>query len=43
MVNFIFRPRSDLLVSGEYHHLHTSQIGAFNTADQVNLVMGVLF
>src|SRR5579864_7595298 len=43
MVNFIFRPRSDLLVSGEYRHLRTSQIGALNTADQVNLVMGVLF
>jgi hypothetical protein len=43
MVNFIFRPRSDLLVSGEYRHLRTSQIGAINSADQVNLVMGVLF
>lgn len=43
MVNFIFRPRSDLLLSGEYRHLHTAQIGALNTADQVNLVMGVLF
>jgi len=43
MMNFIFRPRSDLLVSGEYRHLRTSQIGAINTADQVNVVMGVLF
>jgi hypothetical protein len=43
MINFIFRPRSDLLVSGEYRHLRTSQIGAINAADQVNVVMGVLF
>jgi hypothetical protein len=43
MMNFIFRPRSDLLVSGEYRHLRTSHIGAINSADQVNLVMGVLF
>jgi len=43
MINFIFRPRSDLLVSAEYRRLRTSQIGAINTADQVNVVMGVLF
>jgi hypothetical protein len=43
MANVIFRPRSDLLLSGEYRHLRTSQIGAFNSADQVNVVMGVLF
>jgi hypothetical protein len=43
MINFIFRPRSDLLVSAEYRHLRTSQIGAIDTADQVNVVMGVLF
>lgn len=43
MMNFIFRPRSDLLLSGEYRHLRTSQIGVINDADQVNLVMGVLF
>jgi hypothetical protein len=42
-MNFIFRPRSDLLLSGEYRHLRTSQIGVINDADQVNLVMGVLF
>jgi hypothetical protein len=43
MTNFIFRPRSDLLFSGEYRHLRTSQIGLFSTADQINLIMGVLF
>lgn len=43
MANFIYRPRSDLLFSGEYRHLRTTQIGGINTADQVNMVMGVLF
>lgn len=43
MFNFIYRPRSNLLVSGEYRHLHTNEIGSYNTAEQVNLMMGVLF
>ena len=43
MMNFIYRPRSDLLFSAEYRHLRTSEIGALNTADQINLIMGVLF
>lgn len=43
MANVIFRPRSDLLLSAEYRHLHTSQFVGLNTADQVNLMMGVLF
>ena len=43
MANFVFRPRSDLLFSGEYRHLRTNQIGGVNSADQVNMVMGVLF
>jgi hypothetical protein len=43
MANFIFHPRSDLLFSGEYRHLRTSQIGPLSSADQVNLVMGVIF
>jgi regulator of replication initiation timing len=43
MANFIFRPRSDLLFSAEYRRLRTSEIGAFYTADQVNMMMGVLF
>ncbi len=43
MMNFIYRPRSDLLLSAEYRRLRTSQISALNTADQINLIMGVLF
>jgi hypothetical protein len=43
MVNFIYRPRSDLLFSGEYRHLRTTQVGNLDTADQVNMMMGVLF
>jgi regulator of replication initiation timing len=43
MANFIYRPRSDLLFSGEYRHLKTSEILGINNADQVNLMMGVLF
>ena len=43
MANVIFRPRSDLLLSAEYRHLRTTQLIGFNTADQVNVMMGVLF
>jgi hypothetical protein len=43
MVNFIYRPRSDLLFSGEYRHLRTTHIGSLDTADQINMMMGVLF
>jgi regulator of replication initiation timing len=43
MLNFIYRPRSDLLLSAEYRHLRTSQIGNYYSADHVNLMMGVLF
>jgi len=43
MANFIYRPRSNLLLSGEYRHLRTSELGVLNNADQVNLMMGVLF
>ena len=43
MANLVFRPRSDLLLSAEYRHLRTSQLVGFNTADQVNVMMGVLF
>jgi len=43
-VNFIYRPRSDLLFSAEYRHLTTYTIdGNGNNADHLNLVMGVLF
>ncbi|MBO0910260.1 MAG: hypothetical protein J2P13_00595 [Acidobacteria bacterium] len=43
MANFIYRPRSDLVFSGEYRRLHTTQIGSSFTADHVNLMMGVFF
>ncbi len=44
LVNFILRPRSDLLFSAEYRHLHTKQsYGNSDTAEQFNLMMGVLF
>lgn len=44
MFNFIYRPRSDLLFSAEYRHTSTYQIDNTRyTADQVNLVMGILF
>lgn len=44
LVNVIFRPRSDLLLSGEYRHLRTFDIdGGSPNADQINLMMGILF
>jgi regulator of replication initiation timing len=43
MANFIYRPRSALLFSGEYRHLRTTEAVGINNADQVNLMMGVLF
>jgi regulator of replication initiation timing len=43
MANVIYRPRSDLLFSGEYRHLRTSQILNYYSADQINVMMGVLF
>ncbi len=44
LLNVIYRPRSDLLFSGEYRHLRTFDIDAGSpTADQVNLMMGILF
>ena len=43
-VNFIYRPRSNLLFSTEYRHLQSLQLyGIDNTAEQINLMMGVLF
>jgi hypothetical protein len=44
MVNVIYRPRSDLLLSAEYRHLKTSllDVGVRN-ADHINLMMGILF
>jgi regulator of replication initiation timing len=43
MLNFIYHPRSDLLFSGEYRHLRTSELVNYYSADQVNVMMGVLF
>ena len=44
LFNFIYRPRSDLLFSAEYLRLRTSQIyNDRNSAEQINLMMGVLF
>ncbi|HZQ70948.1 MAG TPA: hypothetical protein VFA68_20645 [Terriglobales bacterium] len=44
LVNFVYRPKSNLLFSTEYRHLQTYAIdsGHWN-AEQVNLMMGVLF
>lgn len=42
--NIIFRPRSNLLLSGEYRHLRTFQLDSgSNSGQQVNLMMGILF
>jgi hypothetical protein len=44
MVNFIYRPRSNLLLSTEYRHLTTYAVDTGEwSADQVNLMMGILF
>jgi len=44
LLNFIYRPRSDLLFSGEIRHLRTFDLDAGSpTAEQVNLMMGFLF
>ena len=44
MVNFIYRPRSNLLFSTEYRYLQSLGLYSFNnSADQINMTMGVLF
>jgi hypothetical protein len=44
LVNFVFRPRSSLLFSAEYGHLRSFQLNdVSNSADQFNLMMGILF
>jgi hypothetical protein len=44
LANFVFRPRSNLLFSAEYRRLQTFQLyDVSNTADQFNLIMGILF
>jgi hypothetical protein len=43
-VNFIYRPRSDLVFSAEYRRVRTFGLGWENqTADHINLIMGILF
>jgi hypothetical protein len=44
LVNFIYRPRSNLLFSTEFRHLGTSEIASSGqNAEQVNIIMGILF
>ena len=44
LVNFIFRPRSNLLFSTEYRYLQSFPVSSTNnSADQFNIMMGVLF
>ena len=43
MLNFIYRPRSDVLVSGEYRRIRTFTLHDSNSAHQISLSMGVLF
>jgi hypothetical protein len=44
LINFIFRPRSNLLFSTEYRYLQSFPVSSSNNnADQFNLMMGVLF
>ncbi len=42
--NVIYRPRSNLLFSAEYRHLRTLELyNPNNTAQQINLMMGIFF
>jgi hypothetical protein len=44
LVNFVYRPKSNLLLSSEYRHLRTFETdGSSYTAEQVNMMIGVLF
>ena len=44
LANFIYQPRSDLLFSMEYRHLHTFEIGGdTNRANLVNLAVAYVF
>jgi hypothetical protein len=43
LVNFIYRPRSDLLLSLEYRRFQTFMFNESHKAEQINLSMGVLF
>jgi hypothetical protein len=41
--NFIYRPRSDLVLSLEYRRIHTFESSSDQTAGHVNVSLGVLF
>jgi hypothetical protein len=43
LLNFIYRPRSDILLSGEYRWIRTFQLRDSDAARQISLSMGVLF
>jgi regulator of replication initiation timing len=44
LVNFIYRPRSNLLFSAEYRHLRSYRLDAGSqSGEQINLIMGILF
>jgi len=44
LVNFIYRPRSDLIFSLEYKHLKTFTLDSnFNSANNINLIVGYIF
>ncbi len=44
LVNLIYRPKSNLILSSEYRRLRTFQTdGTSNTAEQLNMIVGVLF
>jgi hypothetical protein len=44
LVNFIYRPRSDLIFSVEYKRLKTFTLDSdFNSANNINLVVGYIF
>ncbi len=44
LINFIYRPRSNLLLSAEYRRLRSFSItGDSKVADHLNLILGVLF
>lgn len=44
LVNLVYRPRSDLLLSAEFRRLHTFPIyDSASVTNQVNLSMGILF
>lgn len=44
MGNFIYRPRSNVILSTEYKHLATADVlGDHYAANQLNMIMGILF